>query len=554
MAGRNLFADQPIEPAPAGINLFAQPGGQNGISRGDDDISVSGVPAPAQVGVEQPSFPGAAVIEPAATLVSGAIAEPIAGLAGLAKAAFAPSPEEAVRRGAEAVESTREALTILPKTEAGQRALQTVGGVLAPVGEALQGVETFLGDETFEATGSPALAAAATTLPTIVIEAIGLAGGKGFLKKASQTRKLAKNRAVKQAVVDAAPDIDQIKDASRAVYKELDDSGVKLKSKSFSSLENRIRTEVNKAGFDPDLTPKTAAVLNRLKSERGKAKSLTEIDTLRKVAQNAASAIEPADARLGSIVIENIDSFLDTVPEAAFAFERGKDVAKSLTPKYKVARELWGRARRSELINEAFDKAKNQASGFENGIVTQFRTILNNKKKSRFFKPKEIKVMREVVRGTTGANIAKAIGRFGFSEGHATNIIGGSLGVAGGAALGGAPGAVAVPVIGQVSRKLAQKLTRGKAEFADIVVRAGDNANDIAAAYLSKVPKKARSSAELSELLLRPDIALEKLAISKNPLMREAAEIAQGTRALKAAAAVTAGGAPGAIKETVEAR
>ena len=162
--------------------------------------------------------------------------------------------------------------------------------------------------------------------------------------------------------------------------------------------------------------------------------------------------------------------------------------------------------------------------------------------------------MREVVRGTTGANIAKAIGRFGFSEGHATNIIGGSLGIAGGAALGGAPGAVAVPIIGQVSRKLAQKLTRGKAEFANIVVRAGDNANDIAAAYLSKVPKKARTSAELSELLLRPDIALEKLAISKNPLMREAAEIAQGTRALKAAAAVTAGGAPGAIKETVEAR
>lgn len=85
--------------------------------------------------------------------------------------------------------------------------------------------------------------------------------------------------------------------------------------------------------------------------------------------------------------------------------------------------------------------------------------------------------MQEVVRGTTGSNIAKAIGRFGFSEGHATNILGGSIGVAGGAALAGAPGAVAVPLIGQVSRKLAQKLTRGKADFADIVVRAGSDAN-----------------------------------------------------------------------------
>jgi hypothetical protein len=543
MAGRNLFADQSIAQPTVGRNLFAaNQRGQDGISRGVDDIAVTGVsPTPPVV---EPSFPGAGIIEPAATLVSGAVAEPIAGLAGLARGVI--SGTEA---GARAVEATREALTFQPRTEAGQRSLKTIGGVLAPIGEALKGAEEFLGDETFEATGSPALAAAATTLPTVVIEALGLAGGKGIIKGASKTRKLAKNRAVKQSMVDAAPDIDQIKDTSRAVYKELDDSGVKLKSNSFSSLENKIRSEVNKAGFDPDLTPKTAAVLNRLKAERGQAKSLTEIDTLRKVAQNAASAIEPADARLGSIIIENIDSFLDTVPTASFAFERGRQAAKNLTPKYKVARELWGRARRSELINEAFESAKNQASGFENGLVVQFRGILNNKKKSRFFKAKELDAMRDVVRGTTGANIAKVIGRFGFSEGHAANIIGGSLGVAGGAALGGAPGAVAVPVIGQVSRKLAQKLTRGKAEFADIVVRAGDNANDIAAAYLSKVPKKARSSAELSELLLRPDIALEKLSISKNPLMREAAEIAQGTRALRAASAVTAAGLPGAIKE-----
>lgn len=57
----------------------------------------------------------------------------------------------------------------------------------------------------------------------------------------------------------------------------------------------------------------------------------------------------------------------------------------------------------------------------------------------------------------------------------------------------------------------------------------------IAEAYLSKVPKAQRSSSELSELLLRPDIAIEQLGISKNPLLKEAAEIAQGTRALQAA-------------------
>lgn len=541
MAGRNLFAPeptlQPVAEATAppiaqpevatikGRNLFAEV--TNERTRDVGDITVGGVRPTTQPRLEEPSFAGASIIEPAATLISGAIAEPIAGLAGIAQA-INPFAEEGA--AAEAVEATRQALTFQPKTEAGQESLKTIGGFLAPVGRVLQDAEQFLGDETFEATGSPVLAAAATAIPTAIIEGIGLASAKGMIRGASKTRAASRNRAIRKSIVDAAPDIEQIKDVSRAVYKELDNSGVRLLPKAFDGLNNRVQQAVKKAGFDPDLTPKTAAVLNRLTSEKGQIHTLTEIDTLRKVAQNAASALEPADARLGAIIIDEIDTFLDIVKPEAFA--KGAVKAADVTPKFKVARELWGRARRSELINEAFEKAKNQASGFENGIVTQFRSILNNKKKARFFKSQEIKAMQDVVRGTTTANLAKAIGRFGFSEGHATNILGGSIGVAGGAAVGGPVGAVTVPLVGQVSRKLAQKLTRGKAEFADIIVRAGNNAEEIASAYIRRVPKKARTSSELSELLLRPDIALENIATSNNRLLSEAAEIARGQRIL----------------------
>lgn len=474
----------------------------------------------------------AAILEPAATLVTGAIAEPIAGLAGIAKAAFAPSPEEAVRRGAEAVAETREALTFKPRTPEGQESLRRFGEALAPIGETLQSAEKFLGDEAFKATKSPALAAFATTLPTIVIEVLGLAGTKGFIKGASKARTLAKNKELKRSIVAAAPDIEQIKDASRAVYKELDDAGVTLRANAFKRLKSGIDKSVKEAGFDPDLTPKTASVLKRFEKELDQPHTLTEIDTLRKVAQNAAAAIEPADARLGAIILDNIDSFLDTAQPAAFF--KGAVKASDVTPKFKVARELWGRARRSELINEAFEKAKNQASGFENGIVVQMRGILNNKKKARFFKPKEIKAMQDVVRGTTTANIAKLVGRLGFSEGHATNILGGAVGAVGGAALFGTPGAIAVPIIGQVSRKLAQRLTRKGGEFADIIVRAGTDADKIAKAYLSRTPKGQRSISELSELLARPDIALDKLAVSGHVFVKEAAEIAKGRKALQA--------------------
>lgn len=490
---------------------------------------------------ESEGFLGANVIEPAMTAVTGAISEPIAGIAGLAKT-ITSGPEA----GAETIRQTREGLTYQPKTEAGQEGLRKLGETFAPAAEILQGAEQYLGDEVYEATGSPALAAAATTLPTVILEAIGLAAPKIAIKGAKRIKQLANNRAIKRAIVEAAPEIDQIKDVSRAIYRELDESGVRIQPKAYSSMVNKINQDIARAGFDPDLTPKTAAVLKRLNTEKGMGKSLTEVDTLRKVAQNAASAVEPSDARLGSMIIEHIDDFLDEA--GPVKFQKGAIKASEVAPKYRAARELWGRARRSELINEAFDKAKRAASGYENGIVQEFRRILNNKKLKKFFKPDEVKAMNDVVMGTTPTNIAKLIGRLGFSEGHATNIIGGSLGIAAGASVGGAPGAVVVPIIGQVSRKLAQRLTAKNANFADAIVRAGSDAKEIAKQYMLRTPKAVRKAEELSELLVNPNVNIDNLLISENSFMKSAAEIAKGYRVIEAATA----GAPGAIESIQE--
>ncbi len=523
MAGRDLFAaaQPPAQLAGGGRDLFA---------------------APAAPPTEQPSFPGAGIIEPVATLISGAIAEPIAGIAGLAKT-ITSGPEA----GAETIEAVRKGLTFQPRTEAGQQALKTVGDVLAPVGEALQGVETFLGDETFEATGSPALAALAATLPTAVIEAVGFASTKGVIKGAAKTKVLAKNRAIKKAVVEAAPDRELLRETSRAIYKELDESGIMIKPRAYDSLVNQIDNSLKEAKFKPRLAEKTDSVLREFKSELGRAQSLSDIDSLRQAAQGQITGLStPNDIRLIGVITDTIDDFLaDADPKN---FTKGTIKPSEIMPKYRAAQDLWGRAKRSELIEEAFERAGTAKSGFENGLRDGFKRILRNKKQRRFFKPKELEAMKEVVQGTTGANISKLIGRFGFSEGLATNIIGGSISTTAGAKLLGAPGAVLLPTIGQVSRKLAQKLTRKGADFADAIIRSGDNANDIARVYLAKVPKGQRSATELSELLLRPDIALDQLGISKNSFMREAAEIAQGQRVLKAVGEAATVAAPGAIE------
>lgn len=479
-------------------------------------------------------------IEALGALGAGAVAQPLAGLAGIAQS-INPFAEEGA--SARAVEATQEALSFQPRTEEGKRQLSELGEKLAPVGEVISTAEEFLGDETFRLTDSPALAAAAKTIPTAIGEVLGLAAGRGLIKGTQAVKAARKEKQITEAIVEAAPDIDKLKDVSRSVYKEIDDLKVSVKPKVFNGMVNKIRKEIRKQGFDKNLNPKVAAVMKVFDETilTKPSPSLTDIDIMRKIAQGAAKSLEPAEAALGARIINTMDEFLDNLGPKGFNAPEGVDLS-AITSKYKTARDLWGRARRSELIQESFEKASLQASGFENGIRTQFRSILNNKKKSRFFKKEEIEAMRAVVKGGTKENILKAIGRLGFSEGQATNILGGAVGVAAGAALFGTPGAILVPVIGQVSRKLAQKLTRQGAEFTDIIVRAGTDARAIAKAYIDNVPKKLRSSLELSELLVKRSGKLDDLIISDNLLLREAAEIARGMRAigLGEAAGVTA--------------
>jgi hypothetical protein len=467
---------------------------------------------------------GLGALETAATIGTGAIAEPLAGIAGIAQT-LNPLADEGA--GARAVEATREALTFQPRTESGQSQLQAVGETLEPVAKAVESSETFLGDKTLEITGSPTLAALATTLPTLALELIGAAAGKTAVKVAANNKASAIKGNIIKEIGEAAPSIDQLKDTSRAVYKEIDDLGARVNKNAYRRLTSEITRDARKFGLDKDITPKASKALARFNDIRGRDVSLTEIDTLRKVAQNAASSLEPAEAALGARMIESVDSFLDNVKPSALAAPEGAAV-KDIGARYKAARNLWGRARKSELVQESFEKARNQASGFENGVRTQFRQILNNKKKSRFFNAEEKAAMKRVVVGDSKENIAKLIGRLGFSEGSATNILGGAVGATAGAAAFGAPGAVIVPLIGQVSRKLAQRMTAKNAQFADQVIRAGKDAEKITAAYLKNTPKAARSAEDLSQLLLRPDIDLS--ALTKTPLMQKAASLAQRNR------------------------
>jgi len=189
----------------------------SGVSGLSDEGLMSLSAAPEAEAEESPGALGYG--EAALTIASSIFAEPVAGLAGIAAAIF-PGGET----GAEAVESTRSALTYSPRTEGGKEAIGGIGETLEPLGRYFNAAEDYLGSTVLDATGSPALAAMAHTAPTAIMEAIGF----GFAKGAKKAANVAETSKLNRALSAASPSPEKLKQVSRAVFKEIDDLGAKV--------------------------------------------------------------------------------------------------------------------------------------------------------------------------------------------------------------------------------------------------------------------------------------------------------------------------------------
>ena len=483
-------------------------------------------PTPAQQPLAQPapapqeSTTGDKILgglEAAGTVASSIIAQPLAGIAGVASLPF-----EDLAGSAENVAATQDALTFQPRTEEGKAALEGLGkfiqgGVdlaniplsgLAGLVELISGqgvdqaketvakvkeggISAVLADRVLEETDSPIAATIAQTIPAFSLELIGL---KGLKAARLADPKLSGN--VAKAITQAAPDLQTIKKATTEAYKALDETGVKIKAQAFDGFADELAQKLKKEGLDKDLTPKANAALNRLLDSKGADKLPSELETLRKIANSAAKSIEKPDARLGGMIVREIDDSLDKI-------------SSQIGGQFKEARALAQRGFKSQSITDMIENASHQASGLENGLRIEARKILQNPKKRKGFNKDELAALSKLEKGTTASNTARILGKFGISEGQATNMLGASIGIGGGSTLGAffgpagaAFGAVAVPAIGQIAKNTAQKLTLNSTKFADDLARSGKNSKDVVKAYIKHTPIKKRNVSDLTDILM----------------------------------------------------
>ena len=328
--------------------------------------------------------------------------------------------------------------------------------------------------------------------------------------------------AASSLIKKSAPNIETLKDTARGIYKSLDDSGVSISSKSFDGLADDITGTLKKEGAAKVLTDKAIAVSNVIQEQKGSIKTLSELDTIRKQAKTVADSLDPAESRLGVIAVNKIDDFLDNI---GGEITQGKEAGQA----FKAARDLWQRAKKTELLEQAITNARNQASGFENGIRTQFRQILKriDTGKIKGYSKEEKDAIRRVVQGTKAGNVAKFLGKFGVLDGVTSRSLTTASGIGLAGAAGGTPAALAVPIIGQISGALAQRLTLNNAKMAQSIIKAGKSSNLISSIYIKNTPKAQRSASELAELLLANKVPVANINLKSAPqLLSSAALIA----------------------------
>lgn len=287
---------------------------------------------------------------------------------------------------------------------------------------------------------------------------LGAAGPALGGKVAKAVNKRRMGKAVKEAAA-LAPQGDDLAAQAGALFEKA--RGATMPREAFSDRLPQITASARAAGLRPTsagakLAPNSSAVMSEIGDVAGNASpsiGFDEIHDLRKLTAAATGNFNnPFDQRIGASIRDGIDAVVEGMDE-------------NVSAQVKEANRMWKILRKSEMLDEIFDRASRQASGFENGLRIQFRQILNNPKKRAQFTKAELQAMEEIPKGTFFGNIMKKIGKLGFGRGQQSNVLSGTAGMA---VFGPAAG-----VAGQGAMAISEGLTARRAQALQDLVRTG---------------------------------------------------------------------------------
>lgn len=294
-----------------------------------------------------------------------------------------------------------------PKTLAGEYG-QTVGefaaGALGPGGALRKTAQVLVPGMASEAAGQ---ATKGSELEPWVRAVFGLAGGVATAGRSPNITKLAAKGAPERLAVKAEAD---------ALYDKLRSAGIKYDSNSYDLMARNLAMKMHKEGFRPKTSAKVADSVEYVLEGMGKSPDYSDFEALRRNAGELLASADKTERKFGSMIVEALDDFATRSP----LITSGNVPANQVAPLMKEARSLAQKNIKARNVEDAIERARNTASGFENGLRIEFRKILNNPKARAGYTPTELAVFREIVRGTSLQNLAAQFGRLGIGVGTKT--------------------------------------------------------------------------------------------------------------------------------------
>lgn len=301
--------------------------------------------------------------------------------------------------------------------------------------------------------------------------------------------------------VRGAPSTEDVQTQARGALSRAQGSGTVVSDDAFGSFVDDLGAELGRSGANQDLHPTVTAAFNALRRDdqfatmaRGSGAAGPDdiVDAMRRANRGlpadapigmdvdnlitarrqigaALRSTDPDERRLGGIMAERFDDFVSNLQPEQLTGGTGAGVGENLAE----FRRLWQRAKKSETLDLAIEAAREQASGFENGLRTQFRQILRNPKRVQGFTDAERDAMRNVVNGGPVRAALRLLGKASFGTNQGTNFLGGTIGVGAGSMLGGPTGAMLAPVAGLAGQRGAQRSTLNAANMARAMAATG---------------------------------------------------------------------------------
>lgn len=274
------------------------------------------------------------------------------------------------------------------------------------------------------------------------------------------------------------PSVEQLKTQSRAAYKKATESGVFYNANQFDDFVDNLNSNLRdrdgkRVTVLPELHPKSNAVLQAFSRYKGSNKTLEDMDDLRQIARDAASSTDPADRRVGTIIRNKIDNFIEN--DAPSGGEEGVEALKE-------ARGYWSRARKGDVIEDLMFDARLDSpgtftgAGVENAMRREFKRLAKSND-FRLFNKDEQRAILSVVEGGPFSNATRLIGKFaptGVVSGALGPSLGTILGIGGAGLASGVGATFGIPAVGSVGRFAATRATETAAARASAKIRAGN--------------------------------------------------------------------------------